>query len=508
MDDCISAMTAVFDGNADKASALCGQFMPAFDDASGAVDRANQVAIGLNTLYLVSCGALVFVMHAGFAMLCAGAIRSKNTMNILLQTVMDAAVSAIAFYILGYGFAYGIGDNPNGFIGDAMFGLARFVTRNQSPALGTNLGSGVYWQGFFFQWAFAATATTIPAGCVAERLNFNAYLIYSFFISAFVYPVVVHWVWCSEGWLGYARFNVANPDNNYSRLFRSGMMDYAGSGVVHMVGGFAGMAGCIMVGPRMGRFDSNGKPVEMPGHSATLVVLGTVLLWFGWYGFNPGSMLLIDNATNAMVVGRSAVTTTLSGAAGCLSCLLTAFFRHKAWDLVAGCNGALVGFVSITACAHVVEPWAAIIAGFVGGWIFDAVCALFLKLRIDDPLSAAPMHGFCGAWSVFFTGLLASRSYVCEAYGRDCSPENYIPRGLFYDGDGRLLASQVIGIISIFAWVFGLMLILFSILKAVKLLRISAEEEQAGLDVSKHGGSAYNYDHGLGKPEKAQAVGL
>ncbi len=146
--------------------------------------------------------------------------------------------------------------------------------------------------------------------------------------------------------------------------------------------------------------------------------------------------------------------------------------------------------MSITAGAHVVEPWAAIIAGLVGGWIFDAVCALFLKLRIDDPLAAAPMHGFCGAWGVFFTGLLASRSYVCEAYGRDCSPGSYIPRGLLYDGDGRLLASQVIGIISIFAWVFGLMLILFSILKAVKLLRISAEEEQAGLDVSKHGGSA------------------
>ncbi len=144
-----------------------------------------------------------------------------------------------------------------------------------------------------------------------------------------MYPVVVHWVWCSEGWLGYARFNYVDLDNNYSRLFRSGMMDYAGSGVVHMVGGFAGLAGCIMVGPRMGRFDSNGKPVEMPGHSATLVVLGTVLLWFGWYGFNPGSMLLIDNANNAMVVGRSAVTTTLSGAAGCLSCLMTAFFRHK-----------------------------------------------------------------------------------------------------------------------------------------------------------------------------------
>nr|AAS55466.1 putative ammonium transporter [Chlamydomonas reinhardtii] len=491
MTACITALTDAAMTTA-QATALCGQFAFAADN-SDLSDRLDQTNQGLNTLYLVSCGALVFVMHAGFAMLCAGAIRSKNTMNILLQTVMDAAVSAVAFYILGYGFAYGIGNNPNGFIGDSLFGLSRWVSHSSSSDAGAN------WQAWFFQWAFAATATTIPAGAVAERLNFNAYLIYSFFISAFVYPVVVHWVWAAEGWLGYARFG------GYSHLFRSGMIDFAGSGVVHMTGGLAGLAGCIMVGPRMGRFDSNGQPVEMPGHSATLVVLGTVLLWFGWYGFNPGSQLIINYTASAAVVGRAAVTTTLSGAAGCLSCLLTAFLRHKAWDLVSGCNGALVGFVSITASANVVEPWAALIAGLVGGWVFDAVCLLFLKLRIDDPLSAAPMHAFCGAWGVFFAGLLAKKEYICESYGRDC--EGYVADGLFYVGDGRLLA-QVIGIISIFAWVFGLMLLLFGGLKAVGLLRISAEEEQAGLDVSKHGGSAYNYDHGLGKPEKAQALGL
>ncbi|EFJ46377.1 hypothetical protein VOLCADRAFT_75428 [Volvox carteri f. nagariensis] len=493
LQECIDAIKPLFGDDADKAAVLCGQFAPITVG-----DQLNDAVVGLNTLYLTSCGALVFVMHAGFAMLCAGAIRSKNTMNILLQTVMDAAVSAIAFYILGYGFAYGIGDKPNGFIGDALFGLARWAPKN--VALNPAAGDG--WQNWFFQWAFAATATTIPAGAVAERLNFNAYLIYSFFISAFVYPVVVHWVWASEGWLGMARYI------GYSHLFRSGMIDFAGSGVVHMTGGLAGLAGCIMVGPRMGRFDSNGNPVEMPGHSATLVVLGTVLLWFGWYGFNPGSQLLINTAVSASVVGRAAVTTTLAGAAGCLSCLLTAFFRHKAWDLLAGCNGALVGFVSITASANVVEPWAALICGLMGGWVFDFVCWVFLKLRIDDPLSAAPMHAFCGAWGVFFAGLLAKRQYVCDSYGRDCDNTYYIPNGLLYGGDGRLLASQVIGIICIFAWVFGLMSILFAVMKVLKILRISAEEEQAGLDVSKHGGSAYNYDHGLGKPEKAQAMGL
>ncbi|GIL66220.1 hypothetical protein Vafri_19828 [Volvox africanus] len=485
---CISALNGTFTN--DQASVLCNQFAEASSTSTGMTD----LVVGLNTLYLTSCGALVFVMHAGFAMLCAGAIRSKNTMNILLQTVMDAAVSAIAFYILGYGFAYGLGDKPNGFIGDALFGMSRWYSKNNNDLVGEG------WQNWFFQWAFAATATTIPAGAVAERLNFNAYLIYSFFISAFVYPVVVHWVWGWEGWLGMLR----NPE--LTHLFRSGMIDFAGSGVVHMTGGLAGLAGCIMVGPRMGRFDSNGNPVEMPGHSATLVVLGTVLLWFGWYGFNPGSQLLITTRANASVVGRAAVTTTLSGAAGCLSCLLTAFFRHKAWDLVAGCNGALVGFVAVTAGANVLEPWAALICGLTGGWVFDFVCWVFLKLRIDDPLSAAPMHAFCGAWGVFFVGLLAKREYVCASYGKDCS--EWVPYGLFYEGDGRLLASQVIGIICIFTWVFGLMSLLFAVLKFCKILRISAEEEQAGLDVSKHGGSAYNYDHGLGKPEKAQALGL
>ncbi|EFJ47696.1 hypothetical protein VOLCADRAFT_61118 [Volvox carteri f. nagariensis] len=471
--------------------ALCSQFASS--------SKLQDAIIGLNTLYLLLCGALVFVMHAGFAMLCAGAIRSKNTMNILLQTVMDAAVSAIAFYVLGYGFAYGVGDKPNGFIGDALYGLSRWRSHNYDLATGMGGDTGLGWQSWFFQWAFAATATTIPAGAVAERLNFNAYLVYSAFISAFVYPVVVHWVWSTEGWLGYVR---RAP---YGRLFGSGMIDFAGSGVVHMTGGLAGLAGCVLLGPRMGRFDSSGRPVEMPGHSASLVVLGTVLLWFGWYGFNPGSQLLINSLANAAVVGRAAVTTTLSGAAGCLTCLGVAFTRHKAWDLVAGCNGALVGFVTVTAGAHVLEPWAALIAGSTGALVFEMGCALLLKLKVDDPLAAAPMHAAGGAWGVVFVGLLAKKQYICESYGKDCTEpgSGVVPHGLFYGGGGRLLASQVIGVISIFAWVYGLLTLLFAVLNAINLLRISAQEEQAGLDLSKHGGSAYYYDHGLGKPEKA-----
>jgi len=426
-------------------------------------------------------------MHAGFAMLCAGAIRSKNTMNILLQTILDAAVSAICWYLIGYGIAWGDSSRGNGFLGYDGYAMANW------SQITTPSGGKGRWSDWFFQWAFAATATTIPAGAVAERFNFNAYLAYTFLISAWVYPVVVHWVWSPNGWL--SAFNTKAP------LFGSGMIDFAGSAVVHMVGGLAGLMGCIMVGPRLGRFDSNGQPVDMPGHSATLVVLGTCLLWFGWYGFNPGSTINIVDPTGLassnfyLTSGRAAVTTTLGGAAGVLTALITTFVRHKAWDLISVCNGALVGFVSITGSAAVVEPWAAIIAGIIGSLIFDATCWLWLKLRIDDPLCASPMHGICGIWGVLMPGFFATSEYVGQAYLNG-------KYGAFMGGGGHLLACQIVGILVIAAWVMFHMGLLFFVLKMFGVLRISPEEEQAGLDVSKHGGSAYNYDHGLNKPEK------
>jgi ammonium transporter, Amt family len=219
--------------------------------------------------------------------LCAGAIRAKNSMNILLQTIMDAAVSAIAFYLVGFGFAYGEGPNPNPFIGNALFALSRYessfsgssnVYAWSSSGASDNAADG-RWTDFFYQWAFAATATTIPAGAVAERFNFNAYLGYTWFISLWVYPVVVHWAWSRQGWL---TFNTPGPTGRTKFLFNCGFIDFAGSGVVHIVGGTCGLVGAILVGPRLGRFDASGRPVDMPGHSAVLVVLGTVILWFGW----------------------------------------------------------------------------------------------------------------------------------------------------------------------------------------------------------------------------------
>jgi Amt family ammonium transporter len=265
-----------------------------------------------------------------------------------------------------------------------------------------------------------------------------------------------------------------------------------------MVGGLTGLMGCILVGPRLGRFDSNGQPVDMPGHSATLVVLGTCLLWFGWYGFNPGSTLNVVAATQAssanlyLTSGRAAVTTTLAGAAAVMTALVSSLWRTGAWDLLAVCNGALVGFVSITAGAAVLEPWAAIIAGAVGAIIFDATCWLWLKLRIDDPLSASPMHGVCGAWGIIVTGLLAAPHYVDQAFLNGHF-------GAFYPGSsGKLFACQIVGLLVITAWTCFWSGALFLVLRAFNKLRISPEEEQAGLDVSKHGGSAYNHDLGKG----------
>uniref|UniRef100_A0A7S0RVR0 Ammonium transporter n=1 Tax=Chlamydomonas leiostraca TaxID=1034604 RepID=A0A7S0RVR0_9CHLO len=459
--------------NAEQVSVVCG-LMTTADTAS---NNTSDLAYGLNSSWLVLCGALVFIMHGGFAMLCAGAIRSKNTLNILLQTIMDACVSGICFYTVGFAFAYGSGTNRNEFIGGNMFALARFKTGGDGDI------NGGMWTNWFYQWAFAATATTIPAGAVAERFNFNAYLAYTILVSAWVYPVVVHWVWDENGWLGAGRLTEKNL------LFGTGMIDYAGSGVVHMVGGLTGLMGAWIVGPRLGRFDSNGNPVDMPGHSATLVVLGTVLLWFGWYGFNPGSTLAISTTTLGTIAARSAVTTTLSGCAGGISTLLNAYRRTKTWDLVCMCNGVLVGFVSITAGAHVLEPWAAIIAGLTGGLIFDGVCWIFLKLRIDDPLSAAPMHGFCGMWGVIMVGFLAKREYINEYY---IVSRKY--QGCFYpdSGEGKLLAAQIIGVLVITGWVCAWTGALFFILKALGMLRISEEDEHRGLDASKHGGSAYN----------------
>ncbi|KAG6681137.1 hypothetical protein I3842_13G077000 [Carya illinoinensis] len=360
----------------------------------------QSVTASINTVYLLFSAYLIFVMQLGFAMLCAGSVRAKNTMNIMLTNVVDAVVGSISYYLFGFAFAFGDGSGANPFIGTNFFAL--FSIPNSS-----------YDYSFFlYQWAFAIAAAGITSGSIAERTQFTAYLIFSFFLTGFVYPIVAHWVWSSSGWL--------SPSSS-SLLFGSGAIDFAGSGVVHLVGGITGLWGCFIEGPRFGRFDASGKPVQMRGHNATLVVLGTFLLWFGWYGFNPGSFdkILVAYPTttdqgNWTAVGRTAVTTTLAGSTAGIVTLFGRRLLVGHWDALDICNGVLGGFVAITSGCSVVEPWAAIVCGFFAAWVLIGLNILALKLRFDDPLEAAQLHGGCGAWGLIFTGLFAKEEFVIQ----------------------------------------------------------------------------------------------
>lgn len=454
------------------ASPLLNLLCPSGQGHGRQLQELDDIKADIDTQFLLTSGYLVFIMQAGFAMLEAGSVRAKNTINVLLKNVLDACVGAIFWYLLGFAFAYG--EDAGGFIGSDDFALSRsndFAT-------------------WFFQWAFAATTATIVSGAVAERTKFVAYICYSIFLTSFVYPVVVHWVWATDGWI-----SAFNPD-----IFNStGMVDFAGSGVVHMVGGWAGLCGAFMVGPRIGRFDENGEPVPIKGHSVTLQVLGTFFLWYGWYGFNPGSALaLIDYSKT---IARTAVTTTMGAAAGGVTVLIVTYLRTGHYDLSQSLNGVLGGLVSITASCPVIEPWSALLAGFVGGFVLMGWSKLMLKLGIDDPLDAASVHGACGAWGVIYVGLMANQEYLDTVYGFSGNG------GLFQEGKGDLLANGLLGIVTISAWTIGLMGIFFFILKSLNMLRIPEEEEEMGLDVSHHGGHAYeNEEEDMKEPTDAEAI--
>nr|CAH67993.1 OSIGBa0157K09-H0214G12.4 [Oryza sativa] len=439
---------------------LCNRFA----DTTSAVDAT----------YLLFSAYLVFAMQLGFAMLCAGSVRAKNTMNIMLTNVLDAAAGALFYYLFGFAFAFGT--PSNGFIGKQFFGLKHMPQ------------TGFDYDFFLFQWAFAIAAAGITSGSIAERTQFVAYLIYSAFLTGFVYPVVSHWIWSADGWASASR--TSGP-----LLFGSGVIDFAGSGVVHMVGGVAGLWGALIEGPRIGRFDHAGRSVALKGHSASLVVLGTFLLWFGWYGFNPGSFTTIlktygpAGGINGQWsgVGRTAVTTTLAASVAALTTLFGKRLQTGHWNVVDVCNGLLGGFAAITAGCSVVDPWAAIICGFVSAWVLIGLNALAARLKFDDPLEAAQLHGGCGAWGILFTALFARQKYVEEIYGAGR------PYGLFMGGGGKLLAAHVIQILVIFGWVSCTMGPLFYGLKKLGLLRISAEDETSGMDLTRHGGFAYVY---------------
>ncbi|CAD5174981.1 unnamed protein product [Musa acuminata subsp. malaccensis] len=461
---CDASQLAPLLGNAtDAADYICNQFV----DAGYAIDNT----------YLLFSAYLVFAMQLGFAMLCAGSVRAKNTMNIMLTNVLDTAAGGIFYYLFGFAFAFGT--PSNGFIGKQFFGL------EEVPQAGFDYSN------FLFQWAFAIAAAGITSGSIAERTQFSSYLMFSSFLTGFVYPVLSHWYWSGDGWASAGR------NLGQSLLFKSGVIDFAGSGVVHMVGGIAGFWGAFIEGPRIGRFDHEGRTVALRGHSASLVVLGSFLLWFGWFGFNPGSFVTIfksygpSGSINGQwsAVGRTAVTTTLAGCAAALTTLFGKRLQTGHWNVVDVCNGLLGGFAAITSGCAVVDPWAAIVCGFVSAWVLIGLNTLAAKLKYDDPLEAAQLHAGCGAWGILFTALFAKEKYVNEAYpGRPGRPY-----GLFMGGGGRLLGAHIIAILVNIGWVSCTMGPLFFILHKLGLLRISREDELKGMDLTRHGGFAYVY---------------
>lgn len=405
----------------------------------------------LTMVWLVLSGALVFFMQAGFAMVEVGLTRAKNAGNIIMKNLMDFSVGAVAFFFLGWGLMYGA--TAAGLIGTSNFALMGYEANEIADQM----------RDWFFQVVFAATAATIVSGSMAERTKFSAYLWYSAIISALVYPISGHWIW-GGGWLSELGFH-----------------DFAGSTVVHSVGGWAALMGALILGPRIGKYvkgpDGRVSVKAILGHNLPLAALGVFILWFGWYGFNCGSTL--DG--NSADIGWVAVTTTLGAATGAVGSMFTSWILFKKPDVSMSLNGALAGLVAITAPTYVVEPWAAIVIGLVGGILVVLSVEFFDKvLHIDDPVGAISVHGVAGVWGTLAVGLFAVRP------GTDQGTV-----GLFYGGGLQQLGVQALGVLAVFAWVVITMGITFLVLKYTVGLRVSATEELQGLDVTEHGAEAY-----------------
>lgn len=443
---------------------------------------ATNVTSGLDTFYLLWAGALVYFMQTGFAMLCAGSIRSKNVSNVILWNLLDSCGGGLAFWACGYAFAYG-GDNEGGpttFIGNTNFFL---------------MNDDIGFESWFFQFAFACALSSIVAGTIAERTQMRAYLCYSFFLVGFVYPVVAHAFWSPNGFLSTA---AKDP------LFGAGVVDLAGSGPVHMTGGVTALIAAIILGPRRGRFYDDQdrlleEPNNFPPHSVALQFLGTFCLWFGWYGFNPGSTLAIATDNLGNVASLVAVNTTLAACAGAVSAMFTSTFMERmrtglaSYDVTYTMNGCLTGLVAITAGCATVDPWAAVIIGIFAGWFYLLGSNILIRLRIDDAVDAIPVHMVGGAWGVIATGLFTTSNRLNAAFGTD---ENI---GWFFEwgrgsGNFTMLGAQIVGILFIFGWTMATMIPFFYMLKILGWLRIDRLEEEVGMDVSIHKGHAYSID--------------
>ncbi|MBU1864621.1 MAG: ammonium transporter [Candidatus Omnitrophica bacterium] len=410
------------------------------------MNEIETISVGLDTVWVLLGAFLVFFMQAGFGMVEAGFIRAKNTCNILTKNFLDFCMASLGFFICGYAIMFGAG---NGFMGMSGWCLS-------GAESGANIPLFAFW---LFQAAFCGAAATIVAGGMAERMKFPAYLIYSFIVSALIYPIVGHWIW-GGGWL--------------SKL---GFADFAGSTVVHAVGGFAALIGTIMLKPRIGKFNPDGTPNVIAGHNIPLASLGVFILWFGWFGFNPGSTLGVGDGS---LISRVALNTNVAAAAGGICAMITVWLLFGKPDLSMAMNGALAGLVAITAPCAFVEPWAAILIGSIGGVIVVMGVVLLDKLHIDDPVGAVPVHGLNGIWGTLSVGF----------FGQKALGLTY--DGLIYGGGIKLLFIQILGVGSVILFILITMGLVFKAIDMTIGLRVSRNEELKGLDIGEHGMESYS----------------
>jgi Amt family ammonium transporter len=406
----------------------------------------SEFTVSIDNMWILVAAILVMFMQPGFALVEAGFTRSKNTANILMKNLMDFSIGSLIFWLMGYTLMYG--EDVGGFVGK----ISLFFNSDEINGVPDKTS-------LMFQTVFAATAATIVSGAVAERTKFSAYLIFSIAITAVIYPISGHWVW-GGGWLS----TMATPFH-----------DFAGSTVVHSVGAWIGLMGAIVIGPRIGKYTKDGKARAIPGQNLALGALGVFILWFGWFGFNPGSQLAATGSENAGAIAHIFITTNLAAAAGAVSAMFVTWRKYKRPGLSLTLNGALAGLVAITAGCDVVSPGGAVIIGIMAGVLLVFGVEFIDKvLKIDDPVGAVSVHGLNGALGTIAVGLFSTSN------------------GLFYGGGAAQLGSQVIGVLAVAAWAMGLGFLVFFTLKKTIGLRVSKRIEEEGLDIYEHGESAYN----------------
>ncbi len=403
----------------------------------------NEHVYAINTVWVALCAALIFFMEAGFALLEAGFIRAKNAMSIIAKVIIDITFGGIAFFALGFGVAYGV---SNGWFASG-FGIM-----DEDLGLGLTVSNQLFW---FIQLGFAIAAISIVSGALAERMKLWSYAIMVVVFCGIMYPLVANWVWNPNGWLAVRGFN-----------------DFAGSAAVHAMGGFSALAAAIVLGPRVGKYSKEGNSNTIPGHNLPLASVGAFILWFGWFGFNPGSTL--GAVGNWELIGDVVVNTFLASAAGGIATMFYTYFSYGKIDITMVINGILAGLVSITAGCNVVGPVSAIFIGLIAGVLVDVAVLFFDKMKVDDPVGAVAVHGVNGLFGTLAVGLFA------------------IEGGLFFGGGVDLLITQFIGVSTIALFSFSFTIILMKVLKSAIGIRISNEEEEAGIDSVSFGVKSYN----------------